>query len=178
MFVGKGKLRYIAKPDTVDKYASVQGSAEAVSAAAAAYFKTNRPALMFVHYRDPDAAGHGSCWGSTQYLAAVATCDRGIGILRAAVNQVGLASNTLFIVTADHGGHGGDHGSKDPRDMIIPWIAYCPDQVKSGEIQAAVSICDTAATAVWALGLPVDPHWDGKPLLEIFRNRQAFGAAK
>ncbi len=178
MFVGKGKLRHIARPGTVDAYESVQGPPETVSAAAAAYFATNRPALMFVHYRHPDDAGHGSLWGSTQYLASITACDRGIGMLRAAVDQAGLASNTLFIVTADHGGHGGDHGTKDVRDMTIPWIAWRPGQVKPGEIQGSVSVCDTAATAVWALGLKPDPQWDGKPLVEIFLNRRAFGAGK
>lgn len=167
MFVGKEKLRHIAKPDTVDKFELVSGSAETIAAAAAAWFKTNLPALLFVHYPDPDAAGHAAGWGSAQYLAALATCDRGIGILRLAVEQAGRADRTLLIVTADHGGHQRGHGTRDVRDMTIPWIAFSPGYVRPGEIQVMVGICDTAATAVQALGLKGDPQWDGKPL-DIF----------
>ncbi|MDP2990033.1 MAG: alkaline phosphatase family protein, partial [Kiritimatiellota bacterium] len=143
---------------------------------AAAYFKTNHPTLMFVHDRYPDAFGHDLGWGSTQYLAAIKNCDQVIGILRNGVEQAGLASNTLFIITADHGGHLRGHGSKDVRDMTIPWIAYSPGNLITGEIQAAVSTCDTAATAVHALGLKVDPQWDGKALVEIFASDKAVVA--
>jgi len=172
MFVSKEKLRHVAKPDTVDKFELVKGSAETISMAAIAYFKTNQPALMFVHYRDPDSAGHGSGWGSTQYLAAIKKCDQGIGILRIGVEQAGLANRTLFIITADHGGHLRSHGTKDVRDMTIPWIAFSPGNVISGEIQASISTCDTAATAVHALGLQVDPQWDGKAVEEIFTSKK------
>ena len=168
MFVGKEKLRHIAKPGTLDKFEIVKGAAELLSTTAAAYFMTNRPALMFVHYADPDAAGHKFGWGSTQYLEAMNNCDQGIGLLRRAVLQAGLASNTLFILTADHGGHQRTHGTRDPSDMTIPWIAYSPGHVLPVAIQAEVSVCDTAATAVHALGLKVDQQWDGKALVEIF----------
>jgi len=172
MFVGKEKLRHIAKPDTVDRFECLNGSAAEISTAASAYFKTNQPALMFVHYPGPDAAGHGSGWGSTPYMAAIYDCDRGLGILRAGAEQAGLAKSTLFIVTADHGGHQRSHGTKDALDMTIPWIAFSPGNVVAGAIQARISTCDTAATAVYALGLPVDPQWDGKALEEIFAGKR------
>lgn len=172
MFVGKEKLRHIAKPDTVDEFKVVAGNAETISMAAASYFRTNRPSLMFVHYPDPDGFGHGQGWGSAAYMAAIENCDRGIGILRTGVEQAELQSNTLFIITADHGGHRKNHGSKDIRDMTIPWIAYSPGNVIPGEIQCSVSICDTAATAVYALGLTVDAQWDGKALFDIFAHER------
>jgi len=176
MFVGKHKLMHIAKPGTVDKFETVEGPAQTISTAAAAYFQTNRPALMFVHYPDPDAAGHAYGWGSAPFLAAIKNCDQGIGILQGAVAQAGLASNTLFIITADHGGHQRLHGTRDVRDMTIPWIAYSPGHVMPGEIQDGVSTCDTAATAVQALGLKGDPQWDGKALVEIFVSDKAVAA--
>jgi arylsulfatase A-like enzyme len=168
MFVAKEKLRTIAKPGTVDKFERINGFAEKVTTAAAAYFKTNRPALMFVHYNDPDAAGHGFGWGSASYREALRNCDRGIGILRAAADQAGLASNTLFIVTADHGGHAHGHGTSDPADLTIPWVVFSPGQIVPGEIKDEVSVCDTAPTAVSALGLQPDPQWDGKARTNLF----------
>ncbi len=178
MFVGKTKLEHIAKPGTVDKFEKVNGPAQAISTAAADYFKTNRPALMFVHYPDPDAAGHSLGWGSQKFMQAIKNCDEGIGILLRAATQAELASNTLFIVTADHGGHQRTHGTKDARDMTIPWIAYSPEYVQPGEILDPVSTCDTAATAVHALGLKIDPQWDGKAVTNIFATTKAAGNPK
>ncbi len=46
--------------------------------------------------------------------------------------------------------------------MTIPWIVYSPGNIDPGAIEGPVSICDTAATAVSALGLEPDPEWDGR----------------
>lgn len=168
MFVGKDKLRHIAKPGTVDKFEVLAGGTMAVCSAAAEYFKTSKPGILFVHEADPDAVGHSKGWGSPEHHAALETCDQGIGLLRKAIAESGVASTTILIVTADHGGHLKTHGSTDPRDMTIPWVAWGPGIIKPGEIQSPVLTCDTAATALYALGLPADPTWDGKPLTEIF----------
>ena len=41
-----------------------------------------------------------------------------------AANEAYGAGNYSVLVTADHGGHGRGHGSKDPLDVTIPWIAW------------------------------------------------------
>jgi hypothetical protein len=52
-------------------------------------------------------------------------------------------------------------------DMTIPWIAsgrgILPMQLKT-----QVHTTDTAATAAFALGLPIPPEWDGIPVTEAF----------
>jgi len=162
MVASKSKLVSIAKPGTVDAFIVNKQAAEQVAAEAAAYFEANRPALLFVHFSDPDIAGHSTGWGSPEYLDSLLACDRGVALLRAAVAEAGAASRAVFLVTADHGGHGTGHGTTDPLDMTIPWIAYGPGNVEQGSLTNPVSVCDTAATAVSALGLPVDPGWDGQ----------------
>ena len=168
MFVGKEKLRHIAKPGTVDEFSVVSGGAVPISEAAGAYFKANKPGILFVHYPDSDAAGHGKGWGSPAHHASIENCDKGIGILRAALKDSGVAEQTIIIVTADHGGHLLTHGTTDVRDMTIPWICYGPGIIAPGELQAPLFVCDTAATAVYALGLQPDPQWDGKPVTAAF----------
>jgi arylsulfatase A-like enzyme len=174
MFVGKEKLQHIAKPDTVDHFEAVRGGSEKISRIAAAYFVTNQPTLMFVHYAGPDGDGHGVGWGSACYLRGIESVDRGIGILEDGVRQAKTETNTLFIITADHGGAGRRHcnikGRKgeDIRYLTIPWVAFGPGNISTGEVQASVSTCDTAATAVHALGLTPDPQWDGRAIVEIF----------
>jgi predicted AlkP superfamily pyrophosphatase or phosphodiesterase len=168
MFVQKQKLAHIAKPGTVDKFVLVEGDAAAVAKAAGEYFREKKPNLLFVHFNDPDAAGHSHRWGSKEYRAAIENCDRGIGILRAVVKDAGVSATTVWIITADHGGHLNGHGSTDVRDMTIPWICYGPGIVRPGEVEEPVSTCDTAVMAVCALGLKPDPQWDGKILSGVF----------
>ncbi len=168
MFVGKLKLKHIAKPGTVDEFEVIDGGAGPISRAAARYFVEHEPGLMFVHFPDPDGAGHSKGWGSPAQHASVEACDKGVGVLWEAIKASGVADKTVIIITADHGGHLLSHGSRDVRDMTIPWVCYGPGIIKPGEVQAPVFTCDTAATAVHALGLKVDPDWDGRPVDEVF----------
>jgi arylsulfatase A-like enzyme len=77
------------------------------------------------------------------------------------------AGNYSVIVTADHGGHGSDHGSDDPRDVLIPWIAW-GQGVSPRQIEDAVRTMDTASTVLWLLGIPVPTDWAGTPVLGAF----------
>ena len=75
---------------------------------------------------------------------------------------------TLFIISADHGGHGHNHDGKIKEDRLIPWIAWGPGVRAGHRIQSPISTADTAATALWALGYPMPPGAVGRPVLEAF----------
>jgi arylsulfatase A-like enzyme len=79
----------------------------------------------------------------------------------------GLREETLFIITADHGGHDTTHGSSLAVDMTIPWIASGAG-IKPRQLTSAINTVDTAATAAFALGLPIPAEWDGVPIYEAF----------
>jgi hypothetical protein len=51
--------------------------------------------------------------------------------------------------------------------MTIPWIATGPG-IRAVRLMTPVNTTDTAATAAWALGLPLPAEWDGRPVLEAF----------
>ena len=71
-------------------------------------------------------------------------------------------------MSADHGGHNKTHGTKSPEDMTIPWIVW-GEGVKPGfKITAPVTTCDTAATALWLLDVPLPSNLDGKPVTSAF----------
>jgi len=55
-----------------------------------------------------------------------------------------------------------------PEDMNIPWIAVGEGVKRNFEITAPVSTCDTAATALWLLDVPVPQSFDGKPITSAF----------
>ena len=68
----------------------------------------------FVHYRDPDTAGHAFGWGSPDYLQAVATVDGYLAdVLHLVESDPTLKGHTTIIVTADHGGVDLSHGEAE-----------------------------------------------------------------
>jgi len=69
-------------------------------------------------------------------------------------------------VTSDHGGHGILHGTNRPEDVTIPWIALGGAARAGVVLQQPIMIYDTAATALFALGLPVPERWQGRPVTE------------
>jgi phosphopentomutase len=132
------------------------------------YLATADPNLLFVHLGDVDRAGHASGWMSPQYGQAVEVVDAALGRLLTAVERAFGTSTYTVIVTADHGGHDRDHGSADPRDVTIPWMAW-GRAVKPGHLQStAIRTMDTAATVAWLLGLDKPENWVGQPVQDAF----------
>ncbi|MCC7518214.1 MAG: alkaline phosphatase family protein [Verrucomicrobiae bacterium] len=170
MVVAKRKFEHLAKPGSVDRFLCVEDEAPVVAEAAARVIREDKPHLLFVHFKDGDSVGHAKGWGSREQRQAFEKCDEGVGVLRSAIRDAGLQSSTLFVISADHGGHGKTHGTTDVRDMTIPWIAYAPGLVPPHQVESSVSTCDTAATAVAVLGLKPDPSWDGKPVDVLFES--------
>jgi arylsulfatase A-like enzyme len=172
-FFSKAKFQPLQVEGTLD-YSQAPGgwfgrwsSARTVSDVAN-YLQGARPNVLFVHLTDPDAAGHSAGWMTTEYGYAVLQADRAVSRLIQLAQQTYGTGNFSLIVTADHGGHGTGHGSDDPRDVTIPWIAW-GQGVKQGVItQASVKTMDTAATVLWLLGITGPPDWAGQPVVEAF----------
>ena len=167
---GKRKFRQLEQPDALDHAEHPGGvissawSARHTANQAAAYVRRARPNLLFVHIAEVDRAGHRSGWMSAPYGAAVARADAAVArILDAADEAYGPGRYTL-ILTADHGGHGRDHGSADPRDVAIPWLAWGNGVEPGAQLPTAIRTMDTAATVLWLLGVTVPPGWDGVPV--------------
>jgi predicted AlkP superfamily pyrophosphatase or phosphodiesterase len=128
------------------------------------------PNLLFVHIGEPDYAGHIFGWMSGIYGLAVRQADRAVAEIIDEANDRFGAGNYTLIVTADHGGHGRDHGSADPRDTTIPWIVWGKG-VQKGAALPAIRTMDTAATAMWMLGIPAPSDWIGKAVTSAFDSR-------
>jgi len=168
-FTGKNKLRHIVPPGAVGVYERPGYYCKKVAEEAASYLTTEKPALAFVHFSDPDELGHSKGWMSPAQKHAIVHSDECLGIIYEALERSGLIDNTLIIVSADHGGHNRVHSGAKKIDREIPWIACGPgvreDYVMVGD---TVSTLDTAATALYALGLPIPTSIEGKPRVDIF----------
>jgi predicted AlkP superfamily pyrophosphatase or phosphodiesterase len=172
-FFSKAKFTPLQQPGTLD-YSQAPGgwfgrwTSRRTVTDVEAHLAEGRPDLMFVHLPDPDRAGHDAGWMSAEYGRAVAAADAGVARLLDAADRAFGKGGYTVIVTADHGGHDFDHGSDDPRDVTIPWIAWGrgvrPGQLPGGTIRTM----DTASTALWLLGLDEPSDWAGTPVFAAF----------
>jgi hypothetical protein len=82
----------------------------------------------FLHFADPDKAGHRWGWGSPEWSNSIVNLDQQIGRIMDAVRKDPLASNqTAVIVTADHGGTGQGHWIGGGTQSIqIPLLLWGP----------------------------------------------------
>lgn len=177
MFLNKEKLLHIAKPDRgllvqVCSVTEPGCNARKIATDVIRAYRTTtegKPSLFLIHVADVDLAGHEKGWMSKPYLQAVESTDRAIGTIVKGFQDLGLSKHTAFIVTSDHGGHDRTHGTNAPEDMTIPWIAAGPG-IKSGYvIKRPVSLMDTAATLLRALGVTdYYVEWSSRTVEEIF----------
>lgn len=126
---------------------------------ALSYIASEKPDFAFVYLQLTDHAGHKYGWMSEEYQYA---CTQSLEKIRKLVECFNKEYN--IIVTADHGGHGRDHGSTMSEDMTIPLICigerFCP-----GEIFSRANICDIAPTITTLQGITPSKDWEGKSLL-------------
>ena len=103
------------------------------------------------------------------YWDEIRRMDAHVGLLLDALEERGLADNTLVIFT-------GDHGFPFPRGkgtlyeggIRVPLIVRWPGLVRAGaSSEALVSGVDLAATWLRAAGLPIEPKMQGRSLLPV-----------
>jgi predicted AlkP superfamily pyrophosphatase or phosphodiesterase len=135
---------------------------------AADYFKKQKPNLLFVHFDGVDHAGHAFGWKSDQYYKAVELTDSLIGALLEAIEESGVGSKTLVLITADHGGRNKGHGGSTMEEIEIPWILSGPGVARGRQLNTPINTYDTAATVAYVFGLKPPDCWIGKPVLEAF----------
>jgi len=121
--------------------------------------------LLFVYLPDCDRAGHAHGWMSDRYLEAAAEVDAAVGSLSR------WTDDTVFIVTADHGGGGvtaNEHDEPHPVNDHIPLIVAGPGVTRRHQLTRAISLLDVPATVLWWFGVPVPDGYEGRPLAEAF----------
>lgn len=157
--------------DLVEKHApdvmEHERGAERTTRTAIAYWKDNRPELMFVHLDNVDHTGHDLGWGSREYNKAVADADGYVGEFLDMLRSVAALDSTYVLVTSDHGGKGREHGKNSLPEIQIPWILDGPNVVQ-GKLAAPVYTFDTAATVAWIFDVNPPDCWIGRPVVSAF----------
>lgn len=179
MVVAKEKFMHLNKPGTVDRfiYTKDDPSSLGVAGAFAAMLEDLKPGLCFIHFGEPDVKGHAFGINSPEKMQAFAESDQALKKIRDAVSKAGIADSSVFILTADHGCHDiqdkngvtrGAHGSSSPDDVTIPWVAWGKGVKHDFTITHPVVQYDTAATALWLLGVSVPDSFWGRPVASAF----------
>ena len=180
-FFSKTKFHHLEVPGTLD-YARAPEKGilpwmeDRTTGYVGDYLQHGNPNLLFVHLAEPDFIGHNFGWMGHVYGAAVREADRGVAnIISEADARFGRGRYTL-IVTADHGGHGRTHGTTSPLDMTIPWIVW-GEGVQPGDTLSGIHTMDTAATALWLLGVAEPQSWTGRPVTTAFESAASVATA-
>ena len=106
------------------------------------------------------------------YLNGIWRLDALIGEFYRDLEDLGLADDTLVVITGDHGEAWGQHGtwihveSVYQVEVHVPLILLCPRLARLGpRLDVVGSHVDLWPTIADICGLPADPRWQGRSLL-------------
>lgn len=138
---------------------------------ACSYLDEQIPTFLFIQFDSVDDAGHSYQWQSDRYYAAMRTVDGYIGDVFAKYEQAGVLDDTLFIVTADHGGSEYGHGgTSDDHCRVL--LAARGKTVVNGTI-GEVENRDIAAIVTYALGIEPSSGWTARVPSGLFEGYTA-----
>ena len=153
----------------VEQVADYERREEELCRAAVEYIGSKRPALCAICFDQLDHTGHGEGHDTPAYYAKLQQIDGYVGRIVEAVKEAGMYDDTVFILTADHGGKGKGHGGATLPEMEIPFIICGKGIRRVGALAESVVQYDTAATIAHILGLRVPQAWTGRPVLAAFK---------
>ncbi|MHC4561875.1 MAG: sulfatase-like hydrolase/transferase [Planctomycetota bacterium] len=121
-----------------------------------------------------DLEGTGGDWRTEypDYLGCINSLDENLGRIRAELERLGMAENTLIIYTSDHGSHFCTRNSEYKRAchdgcVRIPMVA-CGPGFRNGTVHdELVSLIDLPPTVLAAAGIDTPEHFRGRPLQQL-----------
>ena len=126
-------------------------------------FPTRRPSRSRSHFR------------GAPYDGEVAAADAALAPLLDPLLSAGRASDTLVVLTSDHGESLGEHGEAThgifayEATLRVPLILYAPGSLAPRVVDAPVRHVDILPTILDALGVPTPPGLRGSSLISLAR---------
>ena len=128
------------------------------------YIRRKKPDFLFIQFDSVDGAGHANGYGSPEFFKRLHETDGLINDVYVAVNDAGIADDTLFIVIADHGGTNdesgkGSHGGWTDEEKSVTFAATGKGVNKTYINE--MNIRDLAAIILFSFGIEA-PAFDEK----------------
>jgi choline-sulfatase len=137
----------------------------------------DKPFFLFLHYFDPhwphEAPEPFASAYKDSYLSEIAYFDSQFGRVLDAVDELGLADNTLVILTSDHGEGRGQHGEYTHSTYLydttlhVPLIMRVPGGPAGEVVESQVRLLDIASTIVDFARLEPTGQMQGQSLLPL-----------
>ena len=167
-------MNYFHRPDTLDVFHTIvekkseEDRFDSDISSRARKIMRDGFGVMLIHFPDTDNFGALDGWLSNRYMGTVRRVDKSIKSIFEKLESLGLLETTLVIITSDHAGNDWGHSGSGPLEKTIPWIIVGRN-VRPGTLLSDIQVYDTAATAMWALGIPLPPDLDGRVVREAFQ---------
>ncbi|CAM9139970.1 alkaline phosphatase family protein [Mycoplasma todarodis] len=118
--------------------------------------------FIFSYITGLDIRGHAFGWGSNEYISYMNQIDVYIGELMKEIRGYDNFENTIFVLTADHGGVLNDkkHGGNTPDERTVPIIIHNRNQKEANNL-GNISNLDVTPTLAKTLGLKQYKDWEG-----------------
>lgn len=110
------------------------------------------------------------------YYASISFMDAQVGRVLAALEENGLAENTIVVFTSDHGYHMGEHGLWQKMSLFeessrVPLLIAAPGMAKVGSVAAApVSHVDLFPTLAELCNVPAPKNLQGQSLVPMLKD--------
>jgi uncharacterized sulfatase len=106
------------------------------------------------------------------YLGQINSLDENLGRIRAELEKLGMADNTVILYTSDHGSHFKTRNGEYKRCCHdgcthIPMVAWGPGFRGGKVVEEMVSLIDTPPTVLAAAGVDVPETMAGRPLQQL-----------
>ncbi len=114
------------------------------------------------------------------YYRLISGVDRVVGRLRAKLEEMGVADNTVIMLMGDNGYFLGDRGwagkwTPHELSLRVPLIVYDPKlsaDKRGAQSEAMALNVDVPSTLLDYAGVPTPEHWQGRSLLPLIRGDQ------
>ena len=137
-----------------------------------------QPWFAWVHLYEPhfpydSPEQFASRWPNDPYLGEVAAADAALGPLLEPILAAGAESDTVVIITSDHGESLGEHGEAShgvfayESVLRVPLLIYAPQIVSPRVVDAPARHIDLLPTVLGALALEIPAGLAGRNLMPV-----------
>jgi predicted AlkP superfamily pyrophosphatase or phosphodiesterase len=165
-------IKYLVDTLSIDYYAQSPDYKivpEGLCDMALNYISHKKPVLAAILFDEPDHTGHKDGHDTPEYYTTLTRLDGYIGKIIEAVKNAGMYEETIFIITADHGGINKGHGGKTMLEMETPFI-ICGKNIKKGlHFDESMMQYDIASTIAHIFDLSQPQVWIGRPMTQVFK---------